>query len=116
MTNTAYKIAIIGPKEVIFGFKALGVVPFDAENGETALHVLQEIRKNAENTEKGSAYAVVIIVENIAEEIPADEFEKVCRGALPAVIALPGLEGSRGIGIAKLKRLAERAVGSNILG
>jgi len=116
MAEQSYKIAIVGPREVIFGFSALGVTPFDAENGEEALHILKELKKGDSSEEADLSYAVVLIIDTIAEQIPSDEFEKVSRGALPAIIALPGLEGSKGVGVEKLKRLAERAVGSNILG
>ncbi len=115
MKKQEYKTAIIGPSNVISGFKALGVIPFDAEDGETALDVLKKIKKGTQN-ETDVKFAVVLIIENIANKIPADEFEKVSRGALPAILTLPGLEGSTGAGVEKLKSLAERAVGSDILG
>ena len=112
-----YKTAIIGPKDVISGFKALGVVPFSAENGEGVLEIIKNIKKGvSEGNDSAEKFAVVIIIESIANQIPANEFEKVFRGALPAILTLPGLEGSSGAGVAKLKSLAERAVGSDILG
>jgi V/A-type H+-transporting ATPase subunit F len=114
---TAYNIAIIGPKAVISGFKALGVTPFDAEDGETALEVLKTIKKDIETP--GSTvqkFAAVILIESIARDISHEDMEKVSRGALPAIVTLPGLEGSHGAGVAKLKALAEKAVGSDILG
>lgn len=111
-----YKTAIIGPKNVISGFKALGVVPFNAKNGEDALEILKNIKKEISKTsETSNKFAVVIVIESIANQIPSDEFEKVSRGVLPAILTLPGLEGSTGAGVAKLKSLAERAVGSDIL-
>jgi len=114
MEKQEYKTAIVGPKNVISGFKALGVIPFDAEDGETALDILKKIKKETQS-EIEVKFAVVLIIENIANKIPTDEFEKVSRGALPAILTLPGLEGSTGAGVAKLKSLAERAVGSDIL-
>ena len=112
-----YKTAIIGPKDVISGFKALGVIPYDAKGGEEALEIIKNIKKEiSEGGGTAEKFAVVIIIESTANQIPTDEFEKVSRGALPAVLVLPGLEGSTGAGVAKLKQLAERAVGSDILG
>jgi V/A-type H+-transporting ATPase subunit F len=111
-----YKTAIIGPKDVISGFKALGVVPFNAEDGEQALEVIKNIKKEITGGgDVAEKFAVVIVIESTANQIPANEFEKVSRGALPAIVVLPGLEGSTGAGVAKLKSLAERAVGSDIL-
>jgi vacuolar-type H+-ATPase subunit F/Vma7 len=112
-----YKIAIIGPKDIISGFKALGVIPFDAEGGERALEILKEMKKDIdEGGDDVQKFATVIIIESIAQEISADEMDKITKGALPAIVALPGLEGSHGAGVAKLKRLAERAIGSDVLG
>ena len=112
-----YKVAIIGPKDIISGFKALGVVPFDAQTGEEALIILKKIKKDIdENNTDTDLYATVLIIENIMEEISKDDKERLSHGALPAILALPGLEGSQGAGVAKLKSLAERAIGSDILG
>ena len=61
-------------------------------------------------------YATVLIIESVMEEINDEDKERLSQGALPAILALPGIEGSKGAGVAKLKRLAERAIGSDILG
>ena len=112
-----YKIAIIGPKDIISGFKALGVVPFDAETGEQALPILKKMKKDIEGKDKDQElYATVLIIESVMEEINDEDKERLSQGALPAILALPGIEGSKGAGVAKLKRLAERAIGSDILG
>jgi len=112
-----YKIAIIGPKDVISGFKALGVVSFDVKDGEGALSVMKSIKKDITSVDSSlEKFAVVIVIESIANKIPKDEFEKVSSGALPAIVVLPGLEGGKGTGVARLRSLAERAVGSDILG
>lgn len=114
---TAYNIAIIGPKSVISGFKALDVTPFDAEDGDTALELLRTIKKDVETPgSPAKKFATVILIESIAQKISREDMEKVSRGALPAIVVLPGLEGSHGAGVAKLKALAEKAVGSDILG
>ena len=112
-----YKVAIIGPKDIISGFKALGVVPFDAKTGEEALLILKKMKKDIEeNKTDEELFATVLIIESVMEEIHPDDKERLSHGALPAILALPGLEGSKGAGVAKLKSLAERAIGSDILG
>ena len=112
---STYNVAIIGPKDIISGFKALGVTPFDAKNGEIALEILKKIKNDIEEGAEQDKYATVMIIESLVEQIPVEEMDKITKGALPAIVALPGLEGSHGAGIAKLKRLAERAIGSDIL-
>lgn len=112
-----HNIAIIGPKQLIGGFKALGVHAFVAEDGDTAMETIKALRakSKADGAEKVS-YAVIILLERIARHIPEDELAKLSTGPLPAIITLPDIEVSKGAGAAKLKRLAERAVGSDILG
>jgi V/A-type H+/Na+-transporting ATPase subunit F len=115
MTN--YTTAIIGPHAIISGFSALGVVPFPAHTGSEMLAILKSIKRTLEDPESTDArYAVVILIESLVDQLPKEELDRVSRGALPALVILPGVEGSRGAGAFKLKRLAERAVGSNILG
>lgn len=110
-----YKVAIVGPKQVISGFKALGVTSFSAENSEEALRVLVRLKANVEG-QVGEQFATIILIESLAAGIEAEDMERVMRGALPAIVLLPGVEGSQGAGVQKLKRLAERAVGSDVLG
>jgi len=47
--------------------------------------------------------------------ITPDDQKKLSRGALPAVIALPSRNGSSGYSEERLRSLAERAIGSDIL-
>lgn len=111
-----YNIAIIGPKEITFGFKTLGVIPLEAKNSDEVLAVLKKIKKDIdENRVDVQKFAMVMVIENLLETVPNDEIAKITSGALPAVLALPGLEGSCGAGVSKLKQLAEKAIGSNIL-
>ena len=112
----SYTVAIIGPKAVISGFRALGVIPFDAEDSQTALDILKKIKRDLNDPNASEKIATVIMIESIAHDIPSDELEKISRGALPALVLLPGLGGSHGVGVAKLKALAEKAIGSDILG
>ena len=113
---TTHSIAIIGPKLITSGFKALGVTSFDVEKEGQALEILKQIKKDLdENIPETKKFAVVIIIESIARDIPKEEMEKISNGALPAIVELPGLEKSHGAGVAKLKRLAEKAIGSDIL-
>ncbi len=74
-------------------------------------------KKNLEEDTVGAQkFATVIIIESIMQEISPEDMDKVSRGALPAIVALPGLYGSHGAGVTKLKRLAEKAIGADILG
>lgn len=114
-TNNSYKIAIIGPADTVSGFKALGVESFDAQTGEEALLQLQKIKTITLDPETDTSYAIVCVIEDLMLEVDQAEYAKVVSGALPAVVLLPGPEGSKGLAIERLRRLAEKAVGSAII-
>ncbi len=101
-----YKIGVIGRIDSIQGFAALGMDLYPvqtAQQGRQALHHMAN-----EN------YAIIYITEQLSVEIEEDiDSYKDCR--LPAVIPIPGVEGSLGIGLRNVKKSVERAVGSDIL-
>ena len=101
-----YKIAVMGDLDSVLGFKALGleVCPVDSpEEGRRALH-----RMAKEN------YAILYMTEQLAAQIPAD-VARYKDALTPAIILIPGKEGSLGIGMTNVKTAVERAVGADIL-
>lgn len=114
-SNNEYKIAIIGPADTVSGFKALGVEAFDAEDAATALNQLRRIKQQNLAPDSDRQYAIVCIIEDLLADVDQAEYAKVVHGPLPAVILLPGPEGSKGVALARLRSLAEQAVGSAII-
>lgn len=114
-TNSEYKIAIVGPKDTVSGFKALGVDAFDAQTADEALEQLRTIKQQTLDPESDTKYAVVCIIEELVAIVDQTEYAKVVEGPLPAVVLLPGPEGSSGFALERLRRLAEQAVGSAII-
>jgi len=115
INNSEYKIAIIGPSDTVSGFRALGVDAFDAQTGDSAMDTLREIKKAMNESDSATKYAVVCIIEDLLTKVDPAEYAKVASGPLPAVIPLPGPEGSKGIALKRLRALAEQAVGSAII-
>lgn len=113
--NNSYKIAIVGPADTVSGFKALGVESFDAQTGEEALSQLLKIKSATLDPENDTSYAVVCVIEDLMVNVDQAEYAKVVSGALPAVVLLPGPEGSKGVAVERLRSLAEKAVGSAII-
>lgn len=113
MTNQ-YKIAIIGPADTVSGLAALGVEALPAQTGAEAAEQLRAI-KQVHDEGSAQPYAVVCLIESLAAAIDPVEYAKVTAGALPAVVLLPGPEGTQGVALARLRRLAERAIGSAII-
>lgn len=100
------KIGVIGGRDSVLGFRALGLDACIAENGEQAKAALHRMAK--EN------YAIIYITEHLAAQIPA-EIERRREDVSPAVILIPGREGSLGIGTAGVHAAAEKAAGADIL-
>lgn len=115
---SAYKIAIVGQKETVQGFALLGVDIVPAYTKEEAVDALFRLKKTVHTDETGkerNTYAIVFITEDLASGISAEDEKKLARGALPAILPLPSHRGSTGYGLGRLKRIVERAVGSDIL-
>lgn len=103
---SSYKIAVLGDKDSVMGFKALGLDVFPSETVDEAKRVLHDLAK--EN------YAVIYLTEQYAASMQA-EVERYKDELTPAIILIPGKDGSLGIGMANVKSAVERAVGADIL-
>ncbi len=101
-----YKIGVIGDKDSILGFKALGLSVFPVTEIEEAKNVLHKLAKED--------YAVIYITEQIAKDITT-EIDKYKDKRFPAIILIPNNQGSLGIGMRGVKKSVERAVGADIL-
>ena len=112
-----YKMAIIGPREIILGFKALGLEPVYATEPKDAVEILfnlkrEKVEVEGENLNK---YAILFIMEELAREITPEDYKKLSADPLPAIIPLPSHLGTTGYGLQKLKTIVEKAVGMDIL-
>ena len=103
------KIAVIGGRDTVMGFKALGLDTFPADNAQQAGKLLRSITRESDD------YAIIYIEETFASQLSA-EIDRFKDSPTPAIILIPGREGSMGLGLSALKAAVERAVGSNILG
>lgn len=115
-----YSIAIIGSREAIMGFRALGVETIDVKESKEAVQKLYELKKtkqiiNEKETETPK-YAIIFITEDFAKDISKEDYQKLTAGALPAIITIPGHQGTTGYGLTKLRHIVEKAVGSDIMG
>ncbi len=114
-----YKIAIVGKKEEIIGFSAVGVQIFPTKDVEHAISTLFDIKKaRQDNNDENSPplYAIAFVMEDIMKEVSEDDLKKLTAGALPAIISLPGHKGASGFGETKIRSIVEKAVGTDIFG
>ena len=105
-----YRIAIIGSREAIEGFSLLGVTTVPASTTEEAVMKIKEMKKDEENS-----YAIIFVTEDLAQGFSGDDEKYFAKDPLPAIIPLPSHLGSTGYSLDRLKRIVERAVGSDIL-
>ena len=103
-----YKIGVLGGRETVMGFKALGLDIFPVESEEEARQTLRKISKPEEQ------YGIIYVEENLAPALD-HEISRLKDDVTPAVILIPGRDGSLGLGQSALQAAVERAVGSNIL-
>ena len=90
------------------GFKALGLDIFPVDNAEEAKHIFRVLTRGEEE------YAILYVEENLAEGLQ-HEIDRLKDEPTPAVILIPGRDGSLGLGQSALQAAVERAVGTNIL-
>lgn len=103
------KIAVIGGSDTVMGFKALGLETYPAADAAEAGQILRTLTKDSDD------YAIIYIEETLAQEL-GHEIGRFKDRPTPAVILIPGREGSIGLGQTALRAAVERAVGTNILG
>ena len=114
-TTNHYQIAIVGPTDIVSGFKALGVESFNATNPTEALEQLRMLKKVSNDPTTDKNYAIVCVIDDVIQGVDQTEYAKVVAGALPAVVVLPGPSGASGVAIDRLRSLAEKAIGSAII-
>ena len=101
-----YKIAVIGDKDSVLAFRALGVHVFTAIEGNDARRIIDKLAKEG--------YGIIYITEALAAECK-NVIEKYQERILPAIIQIPGVSGNTGDGVQGVKNSVEQAVGSDIL-
>ncbi|PIP65006.1 V-type ATP synthase subunit F [Candidatus Peregrinibacteria bacterium CG22_combo_CG10-13_8_21_14_all_49_11] len=114
----SYRIAIVGSPEAVSGFALLGVQVIAVSDAQSARTELFRLKKEMTTSVDGlerNVYAIVFVTEDLMTAVTPDDEKLLVKGALPAIIPLPSHRGSSGYGLARLKRLVERAVGSNVL-
>jgi len=100
------KIALMGDKDSIIGFKLLGVDLFPVNEPAEAIKLLNKIANEK--------YAVVFITEKIASEMMS-VIEELQRVSTISFTVVPGKLGNKNIGLTLLKKNIEKAIGKDIL-
>ncbi len=102
-----YKVGLIGDRGVSAGFMAIG---FSVHEAETAAEAAKELHSMV----KSGEYGIIFIIEELAAQLEEDLL-KYRDLPIPAIVSIPGQNGSTGYGMNHLRRAVERAVGADIL-
>lgn len=102
-----YKIAVMGDRDSIYGFAAVGLEPFPITETRAAAEQLKALAE-------GGSYAVIYITEELAARLER-EIQHYSDRALPAIIQIPGVRGNTGNGMRAVRQSVVRAVGSDII-
>lgn len=100
-----YNIAVIGDKDVVLAFKAVGVDVYPVSDTESAKETLIKLARN---------YLVILITEDVAKNIN-DIIDRYKTKPYPIVLSIPSAQGSTGFGAENIRRNIEKAIGSDIL-
>ena len=103
------KIAVLGGRDTVMGFKALGLDVFPASGADEAKEIFRHQTRDSEEE-----YAIIYVEENLAQYLE-HEIARYKDVPSPAIILIPGREGPLGLGQSALKAAVEKAVGTDIL-
>lgn len=99
-----YKIGVVGNESVIKGFLSLGFSVKSVSNAFEAANAIEELKKNR--------CAVVYVTSNFYEKIDTDQYKN---DSLFTVIPIPTPNQNSSVGIDRLKKFVEKAVGTDVL-
>ncbi|OYQ65676.1 V-type ATP synthase subunit F [Aerococcus sp. 1KP-2016] len=102
----AYKIGVVGEKDVVVPFQLIGFDAYPVISGQEARETIR--------TMADEGYGVIYLTETIATQIP-DTVKFYDTQVTPAIILIPSHEGSLGIGKERVNANVEKAIGQNIL-
>ncbi len=100
------RVAVLGQRDAVLGFKASGAVVFASDNLSEAKAALEEIKKGD--------FAILLITEDMASSLK-QELVVLYESSHPVVTVLPDPKKPEGFGLELLRQRVERAVGVNIL-
>lgn len=99
------KVSVVGDKDSVLAFKALGVEVFTPIGERDIAECVNNLAKEG--------YGVIFITESYAELIP-ETISKYAFLPLPSIVPIPDNQGTKGIGMAGINKNMEKAIGMNI--
>jgi V/A-type H+-transporting ATPase subunit F len=101
------EIAMVGDRDSILGFKALGVSIFPAETKGEAIGILRNLIEQE--------FKIAFITEQVAPDAETIADEMADR-TMPVIMMIPSNRGTTGVGMQRMQGLVRKAAGADILG
>ena len=98
-------VAVIGDRDSVLCFRAIGVEVFPVRDAEEARPIFEQLRRQE--------YAIVFITEPVAAEME-DQLAEVASEPFPSVILIPNNAGRLGLGMEKVRWVVRKAIGADI--
>lgn len=99
-------VAVIGDKDALTAYKAVGVDAYPVVTGEEARDALKRCARS---------YRIIFVTEEFCGGDCAELIERYKTRAYPVCLPVPSAKGSLGIGMQGIKRDVEKAVGTDVL-
>lgn len=99
------RIAVVGDKDSVLAFKAIGLDVFNVPSEAEAKDTIKNLAKD---------YKVIFITDKLAQTLEYVLVKYKSR-PYPVIVPIPSAEGSNGFGMQGIKRDIEKAIGSDIL-
>jgi V/A-type H+-transporting ATPase subunit F len=99
-------VAVIGDRDSILCFKAVGVNVFPVTEPAEARKIFGELVRGN--------YAVIFVTEQLATELD-EQIQEVAYQPLPSVVLIPNSKGTLGYGSRHIREVVRKAVGADIL-
>ena len=100
------KCAVIGDRDSILLFGAVGIEVYPETDGERANQIMHRLAR--------TGYAVIYVTESLYP-LCRETISEFKGEPYPAIIPIPDAFGTKGIGLSALKANVEKAVGVDIL-
>lgn len=101
-----HRIAVVGEKDCIYGFAAIGLETFFTHSSSEAKTIVKRlINQN---------FSVIFLTESIIAEI-FQELSALTVNSFVSIVPIPGALGETKIGVENLKNAVVKAVGTDIL-
>jgi V/A-type H+-transporting ATPase subunit F len=99
-------VAVLGDRDSILCFKAVGVDVFPTADPREAGRIFQKLVRQR--------YAVIFVTEQLAVALD-EQIQQVAYQPLPSVVLIPNSKGTLGHGSQRIREVVKKAVGADIL-